>query len=162
MRFILFLAVLGVVVKGIVLDANNPAATVFQHAAGELGYKLFGVILWSAAISSVVGAAYTSVSFIKTFHPFIQKNERWFITAFIILSTLIFVLIGKPKQLLLFAGMINGLILPIALSIVLIAATKKHLMKGYQHPLWMQVSGWIVVAIMGYMSIDAVLQWIGK
>jgi len=58
--------------------------------------------------------------------------------------------------------MINGLILPVALSIVLVAATQKRLMKGYQHPLWMQVAGWIVVAVMGYMSIDAIVQWMGK
>lgn len=59
MRYVLFLAVLGVVVKGVVLDANNPPASVFKYAAGEVGLRIFGVVLWSAAISSVVGAAYT-------------------------------------------------------------------------------------------------------
>ncbi|HEU0065051.1 MAG TPA: NRAMP family divalent metal transporter, partial [Flavisolibacter sp.] len=76
MRFVLFLAVVGVVSAGISLDKNNPAATVFRSAAGEIGYRIFGVVLWSAAISSVVGAAYTSVSFFKTFHPYLQKHER--------------------------------------------------------------------------------------
>lgn len=162
MRFILFLAVVGVVSNSVVLDANNPAATVFQTAAGNFGYKIFGVVLWSAAISSVVGAAYTSVSFFKTFHPSIQKNERWYISLFIILSTCIFVLIGKPKQLLLFAGALNGLILPIALAIILVAATRKTLMKNYKHPLWMQLSGWLVVTVMGWMSVLALIDWIKK
>lgn len=162
MRFILFLAVVGVVIKGVVLDNNNPAATVFQTAAGNIGLRIFGVVLWSAAISSVVGAAYTSVSFFKTFHPLFIKYERWCISIFIILSTCIFVFIGKPKQLLLFAGIANGFILPIALAIILIAANNKRIMKGYVHPLWMRLSGWAVVALMGGMSIMAVHDWLVK
>ena len=160
MRFILFLAVVGVVSSGITLDRNNPAATVFESAAGKTGLRLFGIILWSAAISSVVGAAYTSVSFFKTFHPSILKYERWWISGFIIISTLIFVAIGKPKELLLMAGAVNGLILPVALAVILIAAGKAHLMKGYRHPAWMVFSGWVVVAIMGWMGAAAILEWV--
>ncbi len=152
MRYILFLAVIGVVAKGVMLDKNNPAGTVFQSAAGQIGFHIFGIVLWSAAISSVIGAAYTSVSFFKTFHPLFIKYERWCISVFIILSTLIFVWLGRPKQLLILAGAVNGLILPFALAIILIAATKTRLMKGYRHPLWMQLAGWIVVAVMSWMG----------
>lgn len=156
MRYILFLAVVGVVMKGVVLDKVNPAGPVFQSAAGQIGFRIFGVVLWSAAISSVLGAAYTSVSFFKTFHPLFIKYERWCISIFIILSTLIFVSIGRPKQLLILAGGINGLILPIALAIILIASTKPSLMKGYKHPLWMQICGWVVVVAMTWMGYDAI------
>ncbi len=162
MRFILFLAVVGTISHGAVLDHDNPAGSVFKFAAGEIGFRIFGVVLWSAAISSVVGAAYTSVSFFKTFHPLFVKYERWCISIFIILSTCIFVFIGKPRQLLVFAGTLNGLILPIALAVVLIAATKTRLMKGYKHPLWMQLSGWIVVAVMGWMSLLTLYDWAVK
>jgi Mn2+/Fe2+ NRAMP family transporter len=156
MRFILFLAIVGVLRHGVTLDAQNPAATVFRSAAGEIGYRLFGIVLWSAAISSVVGAAYTSVSFLKTFHPLLARYERWCISIFIVLSTIIFVFLGRPKQLLLLAGSINGFILPIALSVILIACTRRRLMNNYRHPLWMQLSGWLVVLAMLLMSILAV------
>lgn len=73
MRIALFLAVLGVVSKGLHIDESNPAASVFKLAAGNVGYKIFGLIMWSAAITSVIGAAYTSVSFLK---PFLQKLKR--------------------------------------------------------------------------------------
>ena len=162
MRYILFLAVVGVVAKGVVLDRENPAATVFREAAGEIGFRIFGIILWSAAISSVVGAAYTSVSFFKTFHPWIQKNERWWISVFIVISTAVFIAIGKPRDLLLFAGAVNGLILPVALAVILIAAGREKLLKGYRHPLWMRLAGWMVVVIMGWMGTKAVLEWIQK
>ncbi|MDE3234457.1 MAG: divalent metal cation transporter [Bacteroidota bacterium] len=157
MRFVLFLAVVGTLTHGAILDHDNPAASVFRFAAGEVGYHIFGIVLWSAAISSVVGAAYTSVSFFKTFHPLFARYERTCISVFIILSTCIFIFIGKPRQLLVAAGTINGFILPVALSFVLIAATKKGLMKGYDHPLWMQLAGWIVVAVMGWMSLLAMM-----
>jgi len=160
MRYILFLAALGVVMQGVVLDAANPPASVFKYAAGEIGFRIFGVVLWSAAISSVLGAAYTSVSFLKTFHPLLAKYERWCISLFIIISTGVFVWIGKPRQLLIAAGAINGLILPVALTIVLIAATKKTLMKGYRHPLWMQLAGWLVVLVMGWMGVITIIDFI--
>ncbi len=162
MRFILFLAAVGVLSQGVELDKDNPAATIFHSAAGEIGLRIFGVVLWSAAISSVVGASYTSVSFFKTFHPWLEKNERICISLFIVLTTLIFVWIGRPRDLLIMAGAVNGIILPIALAIMLIAATKKRLMNGYQHPLWMQAAGWIVVIVMSYMGYIAISDSIGK
>ncbi|MEP7128534.1 MAG: NRAMP family divalent metal transporter, partial [Chitinophagales bacterium] len=78
MRVLLFLAVLGVIAGGVIPDKENPAASVFKMAAGETGYYFFGVVMWSAAITSVVGASYTSVSFLRSMHPFIEKNQRWF------------------------------------------------------------------------------------
>ncbi|HTE11542.1 MAG TPA: NRAMP family divalent metal transporter [Chitinophagaceae bacterium] len=160
MRYILFLAALGVLMQGVVLDSSNPPASVFKYAAGEIGFRIFGIVLWSAAISSVAGAAYTSVSFLKTFHPLLAKYERWCISIFIIISTCIFVWIGKPRQLLIAAGAINGLILPVALTIVLIAATKTRLMKGYKHPVWMQAAGWLVVIAMGWLGFKAIVDTI--
>jgi Mn2+/Fe2+ NRAMP family transporter len=162
MRFVLFLAAVGVLAQGAVLDKDNPASTIFHFAAGEIGLRIFGIVLWSAAISSVVGASYTSVSFFKTFHPLLAKNERLCISIFIILTTCLFVFIGKPKEVLLFAGAINGLILPVALAIILLAATKSRIMKGYKHPLWMQMAGWMVVGVMSWMGYIAVRDNIGK
>jgi Mn2+/Fe2+ NRAMP family transporter len=157
MRIVLFLAALGIVQQGITLDPQNPAATVFQSAAGLIGYKLFGLVLWSAAITSVVGSAFTSVSFMKTLHPFILKNFRQFTIGFIIFSTSIFLWLGQPVKVLIVAGGLNGIILPVALSLILLAAFKKQLMHQYKHPKWMQVAGWIVVAGMTYLSIKGII-----
>ena len=151
MRFVLFFAALGVVWHGVKLADNNPAGSVFQAAAGNIGYRFFGFVMWSAAITSVVGASYTSISFFKTLHPFFDKNSRWLVSIFIITSTLIFVFIGNPVQLLVFAGAVNGFILPVALTVILLAANKAGIVGNYRHPLWMQVAGWIVVAVMSYM-----------
>ncbi len=157
MRFILFFAILGVLTHGAVLDHDNPPASVFRFAAGEFGLRVFGIVLLSAAISSVIGAAYTSVSFLKTLHPLLAKHERLCISVFIIISTCVFVFVGKPRQLLLLAGMVNGVILPFALGVLLLASRKTKLMNGYKHPVWMQAAGWIVVLVMGCLAISVFL-----
>ncbi len=160
MRCVLFLAAFGVVAKGVQLATQNPAASVFQSAAGRLGYRFFGLVMWSAAITSVTGAAYTSVSFIKTFHPMLQKREPLLITGFILSSTLLFLLFDNPVNLLVMAGALNGLILPVALAVILTASYKKDLMKNYNHPQWMRWAGWLVVVVMGWMSIMSLVKWL--
>ena len=147
MRVLLFLAILAVVSKGLQLDPENPAASAFKFSAGAIGYKFFGLVLWSAAITSVIGAAYTSVSFLKTLNPFIDKYEKYFIIAFIAISTLIMAFIGKPATLLILAGALNGLILPITLGIMLIASKRKDIVGDYKHPTWLLIFGLIVVLI---------------
>ncbi len=154
-RYFLFLATLGVVATGLVLSKDNPPASVFQLAAGQVGYRLFGVLMWSAAITSVIGSAYTSISFLRTFHPFLEKNHRYLTVAFISISTIVFLLVGKPVQILVFVGTINGFILPIALAVMLIAARNKRLIGNYKHPVWLQIAGWLVVLIMSGMALKA-------
>jgi Mn2+/Fe2+ NRAMP family transporter len=162
MRYILFLAAVGVVSQGIYLDKNNPAATIFETAGGRWGLFIFGVVLWSAAISSVIGASYTSYSFIKNLKARYLQNERLMISCFIIISTSIFVITGKPKELLLLAGLVNGFILPFALSIMLIAGRKLPILKQFKYPLWIEIAGWLVVVVMGTMSVFALIEQIGK
>ncbi|HQW44861.1 MAG TPA: divalent metal cation transporter, partial [Chitinophagaceae bacterium] len=158
MRYILFLAALGVVWQGVKLSSTNPAASVFQSAAGELGYRFFGIVMWSAAITSVVGASYTSVSFWKTISPFVQRHEKWVTSLFILFSTSIFLLVGQPVKLLVLAGAVNGIILPIALAVILVAARKQKVVGEYKHSLLLQVIGWIVVVAMGYMSMVGMMK----
>lgn len=162
MRYVLFLAALGVVWSGTKLGNSNPAASVFQSAAGEIGLKFFGIVIWIAAITSVVGASFTSVSFWKSLHPFITKNEKAIISLFIITSTAVFISIGNPVRLLVLAGAVNGIILPVALAVMLIAATKSTLLNNYKHPLWMQLVGWLVVVAMSWMSVLTIQQTIQK
>src|SRR3712207_2124145 len=52
MRVVLFLAILGVVAGGAQLDPASQAASAFQQAAGEVGLRVFGIVLWAAAIRS--------------------------------------------------------------------------------------------------------------
>lgn len=162
MRALLFLATLGVIAGGFVLDKANPPASVFLQAAGTVGYKIFGIVLWAAAISSVIGCAYTSVSFIRTFSAKLEANYRWLIIGFIVFSTLVFVIVGRPVFILVIVGTLNGLILPITLTVTLIAAHKKRVVGAYKHPLWMTIFGVIVVVLTTYMCGMTLLYQIPK
>jgi Mn2+/Fe2+ NRAMP family transporter len=163
MRYILFLAILGVVASGVVIDTSgqgaNPAAQAFQATAGQIGLRVFGLILWAASITSVIGAAYTSISFITVFKPNITEKGRNRATiVFISLSLLIFVLMGTaPSALLLFAGGFNGLILPIGLSIfIYVGWRRSDLMDGYHYPRWLLVLGAVTCLLTWYMAIKSV------
>jgi Mn2+/Fe2+ NRAMP family transporter len=166
MRFVLFLAVLGVVSSGTVINLSggsaNPAAQAFEAAGGEIGLRIFGAILWAAAITSVIGAAYTSVSFLTIFKADMSERFRNAVTVgFIGLSLALYLLINTPPaKMLVFVGGLNGLILPIGLSIFLYAAwARSDLMGGHRYPRWLLGLGVLVCTVtwyMGYKSIGPI------
>ena len=153
-RIFLFLAVLGVVTLGNQLDATNPAADAFKIAAGVVGYKIFGLVFLAAALTSIVGAAYTSVSFLKTLFKVVEKYENLFIIGFIVVSTLILIFLGKPAKLLVLAGSLNGLILPVTLAITLIASKKTDIVGKYKHSNILFYLGWVVVVVTAYIGVQ--------
>jgi Mn2+/Fe2+ NRAMP family transporter len=110
--------------------------------------------MWAAAITSVVGAAYTSVSFLKTFHEKLERNNKWLTIAFIAFSTAVFLFVGQPVRVLILAGTINGFILPVGLALILIASRKRKIVGDYRHPLFLQIAGWLVVLIMLVFSVQ--------
>ena len=154
-RIFLFLAVLGVVSLGNQLDAGNPAADAFKIAAGTVGYKIFGLVFLAAALTSIVGAAYTSVSFLKTLFKVVKDHENLFIIGFIVVSTLILIFLGKPVKLLVLAGSLNGLILPITLAITLIASKKEGIVGKYKHSNILFLLGWVVVVVTAYIGVQS-------
>lgn len=157
MRILLFLAALGVVSKGLALNSSNPAASVFELAAGKAGYLIFGIIMWSAAITSVVGSAYTSISFFRSFHPVFERKEKTMLVGFVLIALAVFIVVGKPVKTLVFVGALNGFILPVALLLILVAASRKSIVGAYKHPWVLTAMGIAVVLATGYLSIQTIL-----
>ncbi|MFD3688225.1 NRAMP family divalent metal transporter [Nocardiopsis sp. NPDC058631] len=159
MRVLLFLAILGVVSGGAaILEAPNPSAEAFYQAAGEVGMRLFGMIMWAAAVSSVIGASYTSVSFVTTFHPWLEKRRGVLVAVFIGISLAIFLLSGQaPNTLLILAGALNGIILPVGLGIMLWVAARRSqdLLGGYRYPRWLIAIGVAAWLLTTYMAVNA-------
>lgn len=157
MRYVLFLAFLGVTASGVTLDlAGNPAGDAFQAAAGEIGLRAFGLVLWAAGISSVIGAAFTSVSFTTVFSRRIDLRVRsWITVGFILVGLTVYLILGTtPVALLVFAGGFNGLILPIGFTIFMyIGWFRRDLLHGYRVPKWLLISGTIVTVLTWYMGV---------
>jgi Mn2+/Fe2+ NRAMP family transporter len=152
MRVVLFLGALGIVARGMALDAANPPADVIRQAAGQLGYRFFGVVMWAAAITSVVGSAYTSVSFLRSLAPWIERHWRAVTIAFIVVSTIVFLVVGRPVRTLVAVGALNALILPLSLGAMLVAANRSAIVGDYRHSRWLTWSGAIVAVAMAAMG----------
>lgn len=156
MRILLFLAVFGVVAGGVVLSTDgNPAAEAFQAAAGEIGLRFFGIVLWAAALSSIVGCSYTSATFIVPSGEEHRKKQNIITIIFIVVSCVLFIIMGTaPAKLLVFAGAFNGLVLPIGFTLMLYIAVfrQKDLLKGYKYPKWLVVLGLFALVTAWYLA----------
>ncbi len=98
--------------------------------------RAFGLILWAAALTSVIGASYTSVSFLASLGPGSRRRRAGLTVGFIAVSALVFLLAGAaPVPLLIFAGAFNGLILPVGVGVMLwVALRRADLLGGYRYP----------------------------
>ncbi|HAT1302681.1 TPA: divalent metal cation transporter [Corynebacterium striatum] len=162
MRVLLFLAVLGVVSTGVALSEGNTAADAFRQAAGEFGLRAFGVVLFAAGLSSVIGASYTSISFVTT-QKVTPRTRNFLTVGFIVVCTILFVLLNSaPQKLLIFAGAFNGIILPIAFAMVMwVAFRRRDLLGGVKHPMWLLVVGSIALLLelyIGFNSISGIMK----
>ena len=162
MRIVLFLGALGVVASGVTLDPSNPAADVFRRVSGNAGYRIFGIVMWAAAITSVVGSAYTSVSFLRSMGPWMDRNWRAVTIAFIVVSTLVFLSVGRPVKTLVAVGALNALILPLSLAAMLLASRKHAIVGDYRHPAWLTWSGVAVAAGMAAMGAYTLVKELPK
>ncbi len=158
MRIVLFLAILGVVTGGVALDPDNQAASAFEQAAGEVGLRIFGVVLWAAAITSVIGASYTTVSFVTSRTGTSERLRTMLVCGFIAFTTLVFVSVGTPPTtLLVFAGAFNGLLLPFGIGVLLWVATRRaDLMNGYTYPRVLVGVGWLAWLLTIYLAVNSV------
>lgn len=158
MRALLFLAIFGVVAGGVQLAGANMASDAFQAAAGNIGARIFGVVYWAAALTSVIGASFTSVSFIT--RSTTSKRKQQLITiAFIVFCALTYAAIDQtPQILLIFAGAFNGLILPVGFGVLLwVAWRRSDLLQGYHYPKWLIIIGvlaWLLSVFLGISSLS--------
>ena len=136
MRVLLFLAILGVVAGGVTLATDDPAGSAFQAAAGEVGLRVFGLILWAAAIT----LGHRCGVHLGVVHDEVDDLERrrnLLTVAFIALTAGVFVVIEETPVTLLIAGTFNGLILPIGFVLQRVAWRLRDLLGGYRYPAWL-------------------------
>ena len=152
-RILLFLAVFGVIATGATLDSTNPAADAFRQGAGDAGYFIFGLVLFVASITSVVGNSYMAISLIKTLFPVVAHNEKAWCVGFIIITSLGTVTMNMPILLLMLAGLVNSIILPIVLGMMLMATRRKDIVGDYKHPFYLTLMGITIVVVMAASSM---------
>ncbi|MFN1598539.1 NRAMP family divalent metal transporter [Vibrio harveyi] len=161
-RILLFLAVFGVIATGATLDSANPAADAFRQGAGEVGYFIFGLVLFVASITSVVGNSYMAISLIKTLFSIVARNEKVWCVGFIIITSLGTVTMNMPILLLMLAGLVNSIILPIVLGMILVATRRKDIVGDYKHPVYLTFTGIAIVVVMAASSMTNISNFVSK
>lgn len=165
-RLLLFFCVIGVCYAGKTLLADNaaaiaassnPAAQTFYLAAGEWGRRIFGVTLTAAGLACTIGAAYTSVSFLKTLHPFIERHDRLFILGMIAVSAAILLIFGNATRFAVLSGTVNGFVLPASLCCILLASRRSDIVGAYRHPLPLLIAGWLIAALAAVLAVRSLV-----
>ncbi|GAA1185333.1 NRAMP family divalent metal transporter [Nesterenkonia xinjiangensis] len=155
-RFLLFLAILGVVATGVSLTEDNVAAEAFGAALGEIGLRVFGLVFWVAAITSILGATFTTVSFLTTKNT-TERTKTIYFAAFLALTCGVFLTLGQaPQTLLIMAGAFNGVVLPLGFTVVLyVAWRRRDLLQGYVYPKWLLIIGLLAWGLTLYMGANS-------
>lgn len=148
LRYFLFIGTLSIILSGISLDPNNPTASVFTSTFGVYGKKLFGLMIWAASITSVIGATYTSIAFLKDLHPVFEQKKKTWALLFVLISVAAILVFGKPVNLLLFAGYVNGFILPIGLAIVLLSIRNKNIFGRFKQSIIIYIIAWLILIVL--------------
>lgn len=165
-RLLLFFCVIGGCYAGrtlldenaaAVIHADNPAAQTFLLAAGTWGKRLFGVTLFAAGLACTIGAAYTSVSFLKSLLPAAARHERGFILGMIGLSALILLIFGNAARFAILSGTVNGFVLPVSLGCILLACRRRDIVGDYRHPPVFTIAGWFVVALSAVLAVRSLV-----
>lgn len=146
------------------LEKDREVFNAFELGAGKVGHTLAALIFWAAAITSVVGCSYTAITFTGQTNP---RRRSQGIIAFIVLTlgATLFLHFQQwsPTELLILAGAINGLLLPIVLGVVLAAAYSPRLMGAYRHPWWagaLGVLGWLATVFLAYnAAVNFAAHW---
>ena len=162
LRIVLFLGFFGVVATGVHLaNPNDAAGSSFLAAFGPVGLHLFGLVFWAAGMTSTIGNSYTTATFLRSYAAPIRRHMNRTVIVLIALATVVFVAAGQtPQSMLVFAGAINGLVLPIGLAIILwVALRRRDLIERYRYPtvlLAVGIAAWLFTAYAAVVSLTSI------
>jgi Mn2+/Fe2+ NRAMP family transporter len=83
------------------------------------------------------------------------------ILGFIVVSTAIFLALGRPVTILIAVGALNAFVLPIGLGAMLLASRRADLMQGYRHPPLLALAGGTVALLMAALGVYTVISQFG-
>ena len=98
----------------------------------------------------------------RFFDPPYPNRATVVVAGFIAFCAVVFVVIGQaPVKLLVLAGALNGLILPVGLAVLLWVAARRSgdLLSGYRYPRWLLVIGvavWLLTVYLGWESLGGI------
>jgi Mn2+/Fe2+ NRAMP family transporter len=141
-------------------NSSDAAGSSFLAAFGPAGLRLFGLVFWAAGMTSTIGNSYTTATFLHSYLPPVRRHFNRAVIVLIGLATIVFLAAGQtPQSMLVFAGALNGLVLPIGLGIILwVALRRRDLIAGYRYPrilLGAGLAAWLFTAYAAVESLSS-------
>jgi Mn2+/Fe2+ NRAMP family transporter len=69
---------------------------------------------------------------------------------------------NMPILLLMLAGLVNSIILPIVLGMMLVATRRKNIVGDYKHPVYLTLMGVVIVVVMAASSMTNISNFMVK
>ena len=88
----------------------------------------------------------------RTLSTTTEQHWRGVTVAFIVVSTVVFLIVGRPVKVLVAVGALNALILPLSLGAMLAASRRRRIVGDYRHPSWLLAAGVLVAASLAAMG----------
>ena len=149
--------------KGVTLESASDAATALAPVAGEYAGYLFAAGLFGASMLAMGVLPLATAFSVSEALGFEKGLSRSFREAPIFLGIFTFLLIfgavvalipGIPQiRLLVFTQCVNGLLLPIVLSAIVLLSSNKEIMGKHTNSLSFNVLAWIITATVSLLSI---------
>lgn len=147
----------GALIHGREVTSVVELAAPLEPLMGEFAPLFISIGLFAAGFSSAtaspMGAAVTVSSFMRWEGGFDNTKYKIVFALVIGLGIVTSALGLEPLEVLLFAQALNGLILPIIAIIIMIVVNKKNFMGEHINPLWLNVVGWAVAAVVSFLGI---------
>src|SRR5690625_943471 len=147
----------GALIHGREVTSVVELAAPLEPLMGEFAPLFISIGLFAAGFSSAtaspMGAAVTVSSFMRWKGGFDNTKYKIVFSLVIGLGIVTSALGLEPLEVLLFAQALNGLILPIIAILIMIVINKKDFMREHVNPLWLNVIGWVVAAVVSFLGI---------
>ncbi|KKK35145.1 manganese transporter [Salinicoccus sediminis] len=147
----------GALIHGREVTSIVELAAPLEPLMGEFAPLFISIGLFAAGFSSAtaspMGAAVTVSSFMRWEGGFDNTKYKIVFALVIGLGIVTSALGLEPLEVLLFAQALNGLILPIIAILIMIVINKKNFMGEHINPLWLNIVGWAVAAVVSFLGI---------
>lgn len=149
-----------------VITTAADAAKALQPLAGDFAFSLFAIGIIGTgmlAIPVLAGASSYAVSeaFGWKFGLYRKLNDASAFYGVIIIGMVLGIVLNfigiDPIKMLLYAAVANGIVAPLILTLIVLVASDRTIMKGWVNGKMATIIGWITVALMTFAGIGALV-----
>ena len=145
-------------------DPTNMAEQL-RPTLGSMAEYFFPFAMLAAGISSAITAplagAYATCGVLGWSRDLKSPKFRAIWATILVIGTVVAALVGEPKDAIIFAQALNGVLLPISSIFLLIIMNRAALLSEHRNKVWNNVLGGIVVIVVSVLGVIQLLKALG-